>query len=363
MGDREPLTTRRTRCRACAALNPPIGRQATRSNEADRCTLIRLTDSRFIARREFHSGRGFGARCLSKRSRVTASAILDIVRSVVHQPFPTIGGARGQIWRHEPSTRRPRHFHADPELNLIAAGSASFGVGEQVLGVGANDLLWWAPGQDHELLDASDDFELYVIGLSPAFSERVLGPAGVNIYRGPQVLRLSAEQLAMLSPYCQPHSFHQDTIAAEHRVGDFWQSAHAMRLGALSYSHPLTQRAIRYALQRTDMNRKQIADAACSSSCEVSRHFRRDMGITLTTYRTRLRLLRFMQLVDSRKLGLCAASLEAGFGCYSQCHRAFHQTLGCSPRTYFNKSLRQAVESAFEPFLLVDPGSESRAAR
>jgi AraC-like DNA-binding protein len=235
------------------------------------------------------------------------------------------------------------------------AGSASFAVGEQVLRVGANALLWWAPGQDHELLDASDDFELYVIGLSPGFSERVLGPEGAKIYRGPQVLRMNAEQLATLSPYCQPHSFHQDTIVAERRVGDFWQRAHAMRLGILSYWHPLTQRAIRCALQRTDMNRRQIADAACSSSCEVSRHFRRDMGITLTTYRTRLRLLRFMQLVDSRKLSFCAASREAGFGCYSQCHRAFHQTLGYSPRTYFKMPLRQAIESAFKPVLLAEP--------
>ena len=231
----------------------------------------------------------------------------------------------------------------------------SVGVGAQMLRVGANALLWWAPGQDHELLDASDDFELYVIGLSPAFSERVLGPAGANMHRGPQVLRLNAEHLATLSPYCQPHSYRQDTVAAENRVGDFWQRAHAIRQSALPQSHPLTQRALRWALQRTDMNRSQIADAACSSSCEVSRHFRRDMGITLTTYRTRLRLLRFMQLVGSRKLSLYAASREAGFGCYSQCHRAFHQTLGYSPRAYFNKPLRQAIESAFEPIFRGDP--------
>jgi AraC-like DNA-binding protein/quercetin dioxygenase-like cupin family protein len=291
----------------------------------------------------------------SNEPKLGIPAILRVVRSVVHQPFPTIGNARGQIWRHEPSTRRPRHFHADPELNLITAGSASFGVGERVLRVGANDLLWWTPGQDHELLDASDDFELYVIGLSPAFSERVMGPYGANIHRGPQVLRLSGEQLAMLSMYCLPHSIHQDTVVAEQRVGDFWQLAHAVRRSAPSYPHPLTQRAIRWALERTDMNRSQVADAGSSSSCEVSRHFRRDMGITLTNYRTRIRLLRFIQLVDLRELSLCAASQEAGFGCYSQCHRAFKQLLGQSPRTYFTKPLRQAVESAFEPIILVEP--------
>lgn len=241
------------------------------------------------------------------------------------------------------------------------AGTASFGVGDRVLKVCANALLWWAPGQDHELLDASDDFDLYVVGLSPAFSERVLGPAGAPIYRGPQLLHLSSEQLTALSPYCKPHSFHQDTVVAERQVGDFWQRAHAMRIAAFSHSHPLTQRALRSALQHTDMTRKQVADAACSSSCEVSRHFRRDMGITLTTYRTRLRLLRFMQLVSSRKLSLCAASQEAGFGCYSQCHRAFQQTLGYSPRAYFDDSLRQVIETSFEPIPPIAPAPTQRS--
>jgi hypothetical protein len=62
------------------------------------------------------------------------------------------------------------------------------------------------------MLNASDDFDLDVIGLSPEFSKRVLGAAGASSYRGPQDLRLTAEQAAMLAPYCQPHSVHQDAI-------------------------------------------------------------------------------------------------------------------------------------------------------
>ena len=86
----------------------------------------------------------------------------------LYQPFPIPGTARGHVWHHVPATRRPRHFHAEPELNLIAAGHAAFGVGDVTISVLAGDLLWWPPGQDHVLLDASPDLDLYVIGLTPA---------------------------------------------------------------------------------------------------------------------------------------------------------------------------------------------------
>src|SRR5689334_4660767 len=72
----------------------------------------------------------------------------DVV-DALYQPFPIPGAARGHIWHHVPATRRPRHFHAEPELNLIAAGRAAFGMGEAVMAVEAGDLLWWPPGQDH----------------------------------------------------------------------------------------------------------------------------------------------------------------------------------------------------------------------
>ncbi len=83
----------------------------------------------------------------------------------LYQPFPMAGRTRGQIWAYAPQYRRPRHFHPEPELNLIAAGVGIFGAGGSVFSVSAGDLLWWLPGQDHVLVDASPDFELVVVGL------------------------------------------------------------------------------------------------------------------------------------------------------------------------------------------------------
>jgi AraC-like DNA-binding protein len=269
------------------------------------------------------------------------------VPEALHQPFPFPGAARGHIWHHVPATRRPRHFHRELELNLIAAGRASFGVGDKTVAVTAGDLLWWSPGQDHVLLDASPDFDLFVIGLTPEFSARVLGRDGDAVYRGATRVRLDPAAFAAFRAACatQPAN---DPPAVERHVGDFWRSAHQLRLAARD-QHALTARALTSVIERPELRRSEVAAVARGYPTEVSRHFHRDFGLTLTEYRTRLRLLRFIRAARNGEATLLLAALEAGFGSYSQCHRAFLQTLGCSPRHYFRKVGSQ-MEAAFLPF-------------
>ena len=110
----------------------------------------------------------------------------------LYQPFPLPTRARGHVWRHKPATRRPRHFHAEPELNLVTAGTARFGMGDLAIDVGPGDLLWWPPGQDHVLLDASVDFDLFVVGVTPELSDRVLGGEGAPRTRRPRAFACRA---------------------------------------------------------------------------------------------------------------------------------------------------------------------------
>src|SRR5512142_1340759 len=103
---------------------------------------------------------------------------------VLFQPFPMAGSARAQIWRHQWCYHRPRHFHAEPELNLITSGTGTFGVGDAELPVRAGDLLFFKPGQDHELLVASPDFYLFALALEPALSDDVLGAGSAAALAG-----------------------------------------------------------------------------------------------------------------------------------------------------------------------------------
>jgi AraC-like DNA-binding protein len=271
------------------------------------------------------------------------------VDEAFYQPFPMATQARAHIWHHAPATRRPRHFHAEPELNLVTGGSATFGMGEKVLPVARGDLLWWPPGQDHVLLDASPDFDLFVIGVTPDFSLRVLADTPDAACVGPIQIRLPLTALAELEETCVAPGSTIDVPAIEHKVGDLWRKAHALRRGAEAM-HAVTRRTMRSLYQRPELGRAEIARLVRAYPTEISRHFHDDMGVTLSGLRSRLRLLRFIQSVDDGAPSLLSAALGAGFGSYSQCHRVFHQTIGCTPRSFFETSLRHQIESSFAPW-------------
>lgn len=281
--------------------------------------------------------------------------LIDIhVVEPLYQPFPMAGRARAQIWRYAPEHRRPRHFHIEPEFNLVVAGYGTFGAGQSTIAVGPGDLLWWAPGQDHELMNASPDFDLFVVGLSPELSERALGAGGAAARSGAARLRLSTEALARFRTHCTSPPDGQDTAVLERHVAELWRDAHSLRVTAPD-QHTLTRRALRSLLERPELRRSDLAQVARAAPSEVSRYFHRDVGLTLTKYRTRLRLLRFIAAADAGAANLMAAANHAGFGSYSQCHRTFLQTFGCTPRIFFAGGVRERMRDAYAPWFSPTP--------
>jgi AraC-like DNA-binding protein len=268
---------------------------------------------------------------------------------VLYQPFPLPGRARAHIWRYTPENRRPRPFHAEPELNLVAAGRGKFGVGRAEISVEAGDLLWWPPGQDHELLEDSPDFDLFVIGVTPALSERVLGAGSTSAGGGAARLRLAPERLARFQVLCAAPVQGRESSVVERHIGDFWREAHDLRVSAPDM-HALTRRVLMSLLERPELRRAEVAHLVRGTPSEVSRYFHRDVGLTLTKYRTRLRLLRFIEAADEGAPSLLSAAGDAGFGSYSQCHRAFHRTFGCTPRVFFGSGVRHRMRDAYSPW-------------
>lgn len=66
----------------------------------------------------------------------------------------------------------------------------------------------------------------------------------------------------------------------------------------------------------------------------LAKHFRRQVGVSLVDYRNRIRVERFLGLVEQGGGNLLAAALEAGFGSYAQFHRVFRHLLGAMPKEY-----------------------------
>lgn len=239
---------------------------------------------------------------------------------------------RAQVWRHQPMYRRPRHFHDEPEINVVLRGAARLGVGDRELTLTSGRAVVLQPGQDHELLSATDDLELFVFAVRPelaAHDAAVFGAAG-------GVAQLADTDLAALADSLRGLSHVRSAEALEVGLASVWSrvvrgaelpSAVARRARAALHADPGVAGA-------------ELASRLSTTPSELSRSFRRSFGTPLVEYRARVRLLRFIRLVDSGQ-SLTSAAHGADFGSYAQCFRVFERVLGCSPRDYFAGARRE----------------------
>jgi AraC-like DNA-binding protein len=273
-------------------------------------------------------------------------------RRSIHQGFlPTQGASRAFVWKYSPVNwgRRPRHFHAEPEINLIASGSALFGIGETLVEVGQGDLLRFPPAQDHVLLQASPDLYLFAIGMDPALSSDVLRNEADQVML-PLRVRLADAELRSL---VQRASAIVDRCGVEQPCSELWAQAHWLvnrpKAAPATAMHVLTRRALSAVSQAPELGLEVLSDRMRTAGSEISRYFHRDLGMTFVRFRTRVRLLRLIRLLDGGNLPLAEAAQAAGFGSYSQCNRIFWAELGCSPRRFFQAGLRQQMQQAYDP--------------
>lgn len=265
----------------------------------------------------------------------------------LYQRFLPSRRERAFVWKYAQAIggRRPRHFHDEPELNLVLTGSATFGVGERVVHVTSGELLAFPSGQDHALLEASPDLYLYAIGLEAEYSAAVL--AGPLEIVEPCRFRLAPAELAAV---VNRASALVDRAGAEQLGAELWERVHSLSRRSLEResrgAHVLTRRALKLVSAAPERGLETVASELRAHPSEVSRHFHRDVGMTLVQYRTRARLLRLVRLVDAGR-DLMSAAAEAGFGSYSQCHRAFHAELGCAPAQFFRAGMREQMQRAY----------------
>ncbi len=260
----------------------------------------------------------------------------------VFQPFPMLPGRRAQAWLHRPAYRRPRHFHAEPELNFVFHGRATMGVGENTFELEPGDVLLLRPGQDHEMLSATADLELVVVAVTPDLAERCMlrrFPAGSRPFR------LYAEEVPAIRE--QLLSLDAPTSAENHEriVSHLFRSTE----GRFEQGHPTARRVLNVIGRSPEVSSVRLARDLRVQPSELSRHFHESLGLRVVDFRARQRLMRFIQLVDMGR-SFTHAAHEASFGSYAQCHRVFHQYLGCSPSDYF-VSHRPRINARCAPLL------------
>lgn len=121
-------------------------------------------------------------------------------------------------------------------------------------------------------------------------------------------------------------------------VGSLLDSARhferATRVPSVSGRHPVVANMVRMLTQNPSLGGKDMASKCHVSLSRLARLFKEEMGMSLVDYRNRLRLARFLVLVDSGTSNLLEAALAAGFGSYAQFHRVFRSAYGTTPQRY-----------------------------
>jgi AraC-like DNA-binding protein/quercetin dioxygenase-like cupin family protein len=271
-------------------------------------------------------------------------------QNALFQHFLPDRGQRAFVWKYSQSIggRRPRHFHDEPELNVVVSGSATFAVGEGVVVASAGDLLAFPSGQDHELLAGSPDLYLYALGLDPVYAAEALGARAEPVM--PLHVRLDEHEFATVleraARIVDQRSVHQLGAELWQRIDWLGRRAAA---SASRRTHVLTRRALKLMATAPELGLDALAQELEVQASEISRHFHRDMGMTLVRYRMRSRLLDLIRYMDAGERDLMAAATAVGFGSYSQCHRTFQSELGCAPRQFFSSGLRERMQLTYSP--------------
>jgi len=246
--------------------------------------------------------------------------------SALFQPFPMLPARRAQVWRHQPNYRRPRHFHGEPEINFVARGEAVLGVGDSTLRLSAGDLIVLPPGLDHELVEASDELQLFVLALTPELAATAYDPFA---HATSQTRRLDGARAHELESLLLALSTVQNPGTVEASLADVFRTT----LEALRPRHVLSRRALLTWREDRDLSETALAARLKVDRATLSRCLRDDLGAKFVDYRARHRVMTFIALADGGR-PLSSAALEAGFGSYAQCHRVFWRLLGCSPSAY-----------------------------
>lgn len=256
------------------------------------------------------------------------------VQTPLFQPFPMLPGRRAQAWQHQPAYRRPRHFHLEPELNLVFSGRAKMGVGEHQFEMVRGDVLLLRPGQDHEMLEASSDLDLFVVALTPEIANAVLR---LGLPVDPRPFRLPEQDLDRLRDKLGALREASDPLSPEWIVGELFASCESK----LAWGHPVARKTLAAVQSDPQLQFDALARRLKIGAGELGRHFHKELGLKLVDFRTRIRLMLFVEHFGREGVSLTRAAAAAGFGSYAQAHRSFRHYLGCSPREYF--SGRQAL--------------------
>jgi AraC-like DNA-binding protein len=250
---------------------------------------------------------------------------------------------------------RPRepHYHDELEVNLALTGKAIYLFGTRRIPLSAGSMIWLFPKQEHVLIDCTHDFSMWVVVFKPGLVERRAG-GGRKVLRSLDPGDIFCRQIETRRADLLNQVY--ESASGDERDVEFVNAAldYALVASWDAYQlaseplpridvHPAVAKAARLIAQADDhLPLEKLAREAGLSAARLSRLFKRQTGTSLTGFRQRQGLERFLRLYRTgARYTLIEAALLAGFGSYPQFHRVFRRLMGMNPAAYRKSCGRQ----------------------
>jgi AraC-like DNA-binding protein len=279
-----------------------------------------------------------------------------LLQELVFEALP-----EGAVWPFDRRYIRPPHFHGQLECLLVTRGSATLHLGTRVSRVTSGDLCWVLPGVPHVMGAFSDDFNMWVVQLDSSLVEscwcRVAGggdreahgpfedwsvPLGEKL-AGRTVVQVTAAESRTLSELAASVWTAGAGREARAALAKLCTLALRMTLANIDLRHELSvaELASCLLLSSPAIDRRAAAAELGVSEGFLSRRVHRELGVTFVEHRARTRVAHFLALVHRGQPNFLSASLDAGFGSYSQFFRTFSRVSGWRPREYLQAGRRR----------------------
>jgi len=257
-------------------------------------------------------------------------------------------GLDGYARVHRPTGRRRQmHRHDELEFNLVTRGRASYLMTDRRYDLTPGTLIWLFPECEHVLLGESADFECWIVVFAVDLVRRTCrGEATAYLCEGNprhrHCLSIDAKRARQLHELCERMNDAQDepdhfNAALAYLLMAAWDATERAETMVGADVHPAVERtAARLRDEAADCDLPTLARHAGLSASRLSRLFATQTGMSITAYRNRQRVERFLARYGrGQRVTMLDAALGAGFGSYPQFHRVFKQVMGTSPAGYF----------------------------
>ncbi|MEM1398529.1 MAG: AraC family transcriptional regulator [Pseudomonadota bacterium] len=259
----------------------------------------------------------------------------------------------GACWRRSERRLRattPRRHHEIVALHTLS-GSMRYLIDDRIISVGPRTLLWAFSDQSHMLVSETADFDMWVFVIAQkTLSPSTLCPPTMASVRDARsgAFVLSPEQhdeLVHIANGVRQRPDHEWREAGlRWWVVRAWSTCGPSNKAEGFQTHPAVQRAVEMLQDSPEVPLETVAQRAHLSLSHLNRLFHREVGQPLGRYRTQCRLTKIDKLVAATpSIDLLNASLDAGFGSYSQFYRCFQSERGMAPRSFYSRHKSQSA--------------------